>query len=87
MGNELFDEKRRGNCWTKSDYERVLNSNIKLVDQAKQLRLDIDLIIRYFTNKRYLNPEEIRIAETVIKNYSKVNEGKMKDASDKNNLC
>lgn len=81
MENELFDEKRRGNCWTKSDYERVLNSNIKLVDQAKQLRLDIDLIIRYFTNKRYLNPEEIRIAEIVIQSYSKVNEGKMKDAS------
>lgn len=87
MGNELYDEKRRGSCWTKSDYERVLNSNIKLVDQAKQLRLDIDLIIRYFTNKKYLNPEEIRIAEAVIENYSKVDEGKMKDASAKNNLC
>jgi hypothetical protein len=72
---------RRDNRWTQDDYNRVLNSNIKLVDQAKQLRLDIDLIIRYFTNKRYLNPEEIRIAEAVIQSYSKVDEGKMRDAS------
>lgn len=80
-------ENRKNSKWSKTDYERVVDSNIKLVDQAKQLRLDIDLIIRYFTNRRYLNPEEIRIAETVIKNYSKVDEGKMKDASAKYNLC
>ena len=83
----MCNKNRSNNCWTKSDYERVLNSNIKLVDQAKQLRLDIDLIIRYFTNRKYLTPEERRIAELVIQSYSKVNEGKIKDANTKNNLC
>lgn len=77
----MSDGYRRDNRWTQDDYNRVLNSNIKLVDQAKQLRLDIDLIIRYFTNKKYLNPEEIRIAEVVIQSYSKVDEGKMRNAS------
>ncbi len=74
-------ENRKNSKWTKTDYERVVDSNIKLVDQNKQLRLDIDLIIRYFTNKNRLNPEEIRIAEVVIKSYSRVDEGKMRDAS------
>lgn len=69
--------KNSRNTWTNDDVYRMINSNTKLVDENKQLKSDINIIVKYFTNKNRMSELEKESAKMIVKYYSKVNDEKI----------
>lgn len=67
--------------WTYNDIRRMIASNTKLVDENRQLKSDVRLLVCYYTNRSKLTDNEIEAAKLIIEQYSgkEKEDGKLQD--------
>lgn len=67
--------------WTYNDVQRMIASNTKLVDENRQLKLDVRLLVYYCVNRSKLTDTEIEAAKLIIEQYSgkEKKDGKLQD--------
>lgn len=67
--------------WTYNDVQRMIASNTKLVDENRQLKSDVRLLVYYCTNRSKLTDTEIEAVKLIIEQYSgkEKKDGKLQD--------
>lgn len=67
--------------WTYNDVQRMIASNTKLVDENRQLKSDVRLLVYYCVNRSKLTDNEIEAAKLIIEQYSgkEKEDGKLQD--------
>lgn len=68
---DLFTDPGNRDTWTKSDLNRMIKSNTKLVDENRRLKKDLTDIVRYINDKSYLSKEDQILIEGTIEYYIK----------------
>ena len=67
--------------WTYNDVQRMIASNTKLVDENRQLKSDVRLLVYYCVNRSKLTDTEVEAAKLIIEQYSgkEKEDGKLQD--------